>query len=243
MPIHDWSKVPAGDFHHFHQCWSAEIANQLNRGRLPKGYEAKVEQKTIGSEPVVVAVSTGRFSADNGSGSGTATLIRPMAAVSQRVQDSDSRAYAKKANRIAIRHGRGQLVAAIEIVSPGNKDARVPFNEFVDKVVKFLHAGVHFVVVDLFPPTKRDPNGLYRAIRDAFADDDYVPPKDKPLTAVAFDATDDMTSYLEPLAVGDMLPGLPLFLARDVYVELPLEASCAITWQSLPESMRADLES
>ena len=40
MPIHDWTTVLAGDFQHFHQDWSIEIARQLNRGILPKGYEA-----------------------------------------------------------------------------------------------------------------------------------------------------------------------------------------------------------
>ncbi len=36
MPIHDWTRVPAGLFHHFHQDWSIEIARTLNRGRLPR---------------------------------------------------------------------------------------------------------------------------------------------------------------------------------------------------------------
>jgi hypothetical protein len=40
MPIHDWSRVPSGLFHHFRQDWSIEIARTLNRGRLPKGLPA-----------------------------------------------------------------------------------------------------------------------------------------------------------------------------------------------------------
>jgi hypothetical protein len=35
MPIHDWTRVPAGLFHHFQQDWSIEITRELNRGRLP----------------------------------------------------------------------------------------------------------------------------------------------------------------------------------------------------------------
>jgi hypothetical protein len=38
MPIHDWTRVEAGDFHDFHQCWVVEIRNALNRGLLPPGY-------------------------------------------------------------------------------------------------------------------------------------------------------------------------------------------------------------
>ena len=34
MPIHDWSRVDAGLFHHFHQAWTIEISNALNAGGL-----------------------------------------------------------------------------------------------------------------------------------------------------------------------------------------------------------------
>lgn len=42
MPIQDWTRVPAGLFHHFHQDWSVEIVRALNRGILPKGVAALV---------------------------------------------------------------------------------------------------------------------------------------------------------------------------------------------------------
>ena len=43
MPLHDWTRVPAGLFHHFHQFWAVEICRKLNRGRLPPGLSALVE--------------------------------------------------------------------------------------------------------------------------------------------------------------------------------------------------------
>ena len=55
MPIHDWTRVASGSFHHFHQDWSIEIARALNRGRLPKGVYAYVEQRVNGPEPDVIA--------------------------------------------------------------------------------------------------------------------------------------------------------------------------------------------
>src|SRR5215475_14466095 len=45
MPIHDWSRVPSGLFHDFHQSWSIRIKDALNAGRLPDGVEALVEQR------------------------------------------------------------------------------------------------------------------------------------------------------------------------------------------------------
>jgi hypothetical protein len=35
MPIHDWTRVSAGIFHHFHQKWVGTIADALNEGLLP----------------------------------------------------------------------------------------------------------------------------------------------------------------------------------------------------------------
>ena len=56
MSIHDWTRVPAGLFHHFHQDWSIEIARALNRGRLPAGLSALVEQRAGLREPDLLAI-------------------------------------------------------------------------------------------------------------------------------------------------------------------------------------------
>ncbi|MGH7140286.1 MAG: hypothetical protein ACREHD_31495, partial [Pirellulales bacterium] len=58
MPIHDWTRVPAGLFHHFHQDWTIEIARALNRGRLPSGVAALVEQRLGPREGDVLAIET-----------------------------------------------------------------------------------------------------------------------------------------------------------------------------------------
>jgi len=44
MPIHDWSRVDAGTFHHFHRAWTIEIARALNNGLLPASHYALAEQ-------------------------------------------------------------------------------------------------------------------------------------------------------------------------------------------------------
>ena len=54
MPLHDWTRVPSGLFHHFHQDWSIEITRALNRGRLPKGLSALVERRAGVKEPDVL---------------------------------------------------------------------------------------------------------------------------------------------------------------------------------------------
>lgn len=55
MPIHDWTRVDAGIFHHFHHGWITEIARALNRGLLPPEYYALAEQRAAGFGPDVLA--------------------------------------------------------------------------------------------------------------------------------------------------------------------------------------------
>jgi hypothetical protein len=56
MPIHDWTRVRANRFHHFHQTWTANLAAALNSGRLPPGFFALAERITCGPEADVVAL-------------------------------------------------------------------------------------------------------------------------------------------------------------------------------------------
>ena len=58
MPIHDWTRVDAGTYHDFHQVWTIEIRNALNRGILPPGYSAFAELKVSGAEPDVATIQT-----------------------------------------------------------------------------------------------------------------------------------------------------------------------------------------
>ena len=54
--------------------------------------------------------------------------------------------YAKRADRVVIRHGRGRVVAIIEIMSPGNKESRHAFRSFVEKAADILSQGIHRAV-------------------------------------------------------------------------------------------------
>jgi hypothetical protein len=55
MPIHDWTRMEAGDFHDFRLGWVVRIADALNGGLLPPGYIARLEPVTGRSIPDAVA--------------------------------------------------------------------------------------------------------------------------------------------------------------------------------------------
>jgi len=133
-------------------------------------------------------------------------------------------------------------VALIEIVSPGNKSARNALRSFVEKAVETLYRGFHLLIVDLFPPTTRDPQGIHGAIWSEFADDSFQLPHDERLTLVAYSAGPRKRAYIEPTGVGRELIDMPLFLEPELYINVPLEATYQAAFRGVPKRWRAVLE-
>ncbi len=239
MPIHDWTRAEAGDFHHFHQRWISALTDALNGGGLPPEFIALAEQVTGRPIPDVVTLQA-RSPSGGAGGIAIAPAPPPSARVIQKFERIN---YAKRADRVVIRHGRGRVVAIIEIVSPGNKDSRHAIRSFVEKAADILSQGIHLVVVDLFPPTPRDPQGIHKAICDEFADEpfDFLP--DKPLTVASYIGGDLPTAYVESVGVGDRLPAIPLFLTEYDYVPCPLDATYDQAWAVFPAMLKEILES
>jgi hypothetical protein len=233
MPIHDWTRVDAGLYHNFHQDWTIEVYRALNGGVLPAGYVALTDLKVEGYEPDVLAIR-----GDESPGGVAVADAPPRARLLARAE-SEPAAYARKANRVVVRHGLGPVVAVIEVVSPGNKDSRHAVQSFKTKAVEFLRRGVSLLLIDVFPPTPRDPDGLHQVVWDEFPGPPFEPrPADKPLTVASFDAGAGPTVYADLLAVGDVLPDPPLFLSPGRYVEVPLERAYMAAWAVTPQLIR-----
>ena len=235
MPIHDWTRVDAGTFLDFHQGWTIEIRNQLNSGVLPEGYFARADQWVSGPEPDRVAL---RLRGLEPTGGLVVAETPPRIKQAARVE-TEAASSARRANRIAIRHGLGQVVALIEVVAPGNKDSKHAIASFVAKAVDFLRNGIHFLVVDPFPPGPRDPNGIAQAIWDELVGEPLAGrPADEPVTVAAFDAGEPLTAYVDSQAIGDPLPEAPLFLAPGWYVNVPLEETYRASWEVTARPIR-----
>lgn len=241
MPVHDWSSVDANLFHHFHQAWTMTICQSLNTGLLPKGFSALVEQHAAGVVPDVLAVERSRRwpSLTEVHGGAIVTAEPPQ---TRHVLYAKDELLAGRGNRITIRHPLGDIVSIIEIVSPGNKSSRSALRAFIEKTTDFLRQGIHVLVVDLFPPTVRDPEGIHKAIWDEFQDEPFTLPPGKPLTLAAYVASSPKVAYVEPVGVGDRLRDMPAYLDVDSYVRVPLEPTYQAAWESCPEDMRDFVE-
>jgi hypothetical protein len=242
MPMHDWTTVEAGIFHAFHHRWISAISDVLNTGLLPADYYALAEQQAAGFGPDVLTLQDQPPQASDADGGGTATALqtRPQ---TRYMAETDSEFYRRKKSSIVVRHVSGdRIVAMIEIVSPGNKGSRHAIRAFVEKACELLEHRIHLLIIDLFPPGPRDPNGVHAAIWQEVEDAPFVLPADKRLTLVAYECDLTTRAYIEPLAVGDTLPDMPLFLAPKLWVKVPLEATYQTAFAVMPRRWQRVLE-
>jgi hypothetical protein len=122
----------------------------------------------------------------------------------------------------------------VEIFSPANKDRSSSVEEFVKKVDSALRLGIHVLVVDLFPPGKHDPQGMHGAIWAYFDSPDDDIPADRPLTLASYVGDPAHEAYVEYIAVGDPVPDMPLFLDRQGYINVPLQATYQLAFRGMP---------
>jgi hypothetical protein len=242
MPVHDWSRVLAGTFHHFHQLWIAELSNALNAGLLPEGYYALAEQVAGRPHPDVLALEEHRepwMPPVTHAPGGTALAVAEHPPRVRYTLEAESARYAAKADRIAICHASGdRVVAFVEIVSPGNKQSRAATDRFLNKLAQVLDRACHLLVIDLHPPGPHDPHGLHTAF---WGGAPHVTPE-QPLSLAAYRADDVPTAYFEPVALGAPLPDMPLFLTPDHYVNAPLETTYQAAYRGVPARWRRVIE-
>jgi hypothetical protein len=245
MPIHDWTRVSAGTFHAFHLSWISEIQLALNDGILPSSYYAQAEQIVGPLGPDVLTLQTNDYPpAANGAApqpASTGVAVAPPHARVIATAEMDD--YVLKRRTVVIRHSSNdRIVALIEIISPGNKSSRHALRSFVEKALEALYRGFHLLVVDLFPPTPRDPHGIHAAIWGEISDEPFALPTDEPLTLAAYSAGPIKCAYVEPTAVGRELIDMPLFLEPDFYVNVPLERTYHAAYRGVPQRWRQVLE-
>jgi hypothetical protein len=132
--------------------------------------------------------------------------------------------------------GDPRLTAAIELVSPRNKDRPQARQAFAVKCVGYLQQGSSVVVIDTVTTRRADLNA---AILELLRVETSGSPTPSSLSAVSYQAVDrveeiqQLRLWPEPLALGQPLPTLPLWIASDFSVPLDLEASYQATCADL----------
>ena len=244
MPIHDWSHVEQGILHDFHHAWIEELKRSLNGGILPEDYYALAEQFATGFGPDVLTLQA---RADDEVGQahsrapGSRTLLAPPKL--KPTAEAERAYYRRKQKMVVVRHvSHDEVVAMIEVVSPGNKRSNRDFRDFVEKAAKLLDLAIHLLVLDLHKPSRRDPQGIHGAIWEEFTGETYAAQTDKPLTFVSYESDPAIRAFVVHAAVGDDLPDMPLFLEPGLTVTVPLEATYQAAYKLFPQRWKRVLE-
>src|SRR5690242_15989237 len=146
MPLHDWTD--RSGWEGVHHVWITELLRWV-KPRLPEGYRAY-----IGSAPTIavgapserpdVAVrqwpeAPAAPARGNGAG-GAAEADEPDEEIAVAALDPGKSLYVEV---------RGRLVAAVELISPRNKDRPLARTTYLARYVGYLLEGVHLLLVDV----------------------------------------------------------------------------------------------
>jgi hypothetical protein len=242
MPLRDHFRPPLDlitSWEGLHGQWPAVIVQHL-RKQLPAGYVA--QPRVHSGSQVEIDVATfekddaqrlSRMTEGNG---GALTAVwapaQPSVAVETTLPDYDE----YEVQIFDARRGR-HLVAAIEIVSPANKDRPEHRNVFVAKCVALLQKGVAVSIVDLV--TVKQFN-LYSETLAAIGHTDPTlgdPPPHLYAASCRWTREGEralLEAWSHVLKLGEPLPTLPLWLSKDIVVPINLEQSyeqaCSDLW-------------
>lgn len=217
----------------FHGWWAAVLAETLNRDWLPPEYFAEFQVHVGGRIEVEVATfeTVSRSEATPTPGIGTVALAAPTWAPP--APDLVLTLSAPETVEVLVfsREAGPELVAAIELVSPRNKDRPEARRAFAIKCADLLNQGVGLVVVDVVTNRRADLAADLRAILGTDSDhpqthvrhaDRLVATAYRPILAAESGRAE---VWVEPLSVGQSLPTLPLALDAGRFVPLDLETT------------------
>jgi hypothetical protein len=231
MPLLDHFHPPLSGHRHwegFYGRWAAAMADDLNE-RLPPEYFAEF-QVTMGTR---IEVDVGTFSeterpdarANNGGAVAVETRVwappAPVAVIPGVLPDDfEVRVFSNAAGPV--------LVAAIELVSPANKDREDARRAFATKCAAYLQRGIGLIIVDIVSSRHANLHDEFMVILGHT--DDFVFPKETHLYTTAYrpahrDNKNEIDLWREPLALGVTLPTMPLAVRGLGSLPVDLEAT------------------
>ena len=239
MPLRDHFRSPLDDKHSWdelHGLWPAVIVQHIVKV-LPEPYFA-APQVHLGS---VFEVDIGTFraadskfdNAETDGGLALATYAPPKPTMTMEPEYSDQDVY-----EIRIFDSRRQrrLVAAIELVSPSNKDRPDHRDSFAAKMATLLRNEICVTIVDVV--STLDFN-FYAELMDRFHGTDPAVGDNPPaMYAVTLRSRSEgrrrlLDNWYHPLIIGQILPTLPIWLTEHRAISLELEATYDETCRTL----------
>jgi hypothetical protein len=213
MPLLDHFRPPVYPRHRwesFHSNWATRIADALNDS-MPEDFLAEEYTHSAGDKHV-------------GNGQPAVLTWRPKAPAAVMPAIFPDNFEVRVFNRV----GGMNLVAAIELVSPGNKDRPEEVQAFATKVASFLHEGIAVIVIDIV--TIRRINLHNATMRLLSAPEGMALSGDPTHYAVSYrpvlrEGKSEIELWPETFTLGERLPTMPLRLTGDTFVPVDFESS------------------
>jgi hypothetical protein len=212
----------------FHSKWANALVDDLNQRLLPDGYFA--EPHVHMGARVEVDAATFQHQAEDVRFAGAATATVPARAWTPPAPTTILPGVAPDTFEVQVigTEAGPTLVAAIELISPANKDRPEHRQAFAVKCASYLFQGISLIVVDIV--TSRHANLHDELVRLLPGCEPFLFPTTPALYAAAYRPvrrgdTDQVEAWLVPLAVGQALPTLPLGLPGELCLPIDLEAT------------------
>ena len=227
MPLLDPFRPPLSQRRHwdsFHGAWAEAMAINLNQS-LPERFVAEARVKLGGQVEVDVGTFAESGTAPSAASGGVAVWAPPQPVATAPLDFQDPDIFEVQ---VLSEEEGPRLVAAIELVSPANKDRPAHRRMFAVKCASYLHSGVSVLVVDVV--TERSGN-LHAELLELLRVQVATPGQGvQDLYATAYRTVPvpqglHLETWAHALTLGGTLPVLPLWLQPDLCLPLDLEAT------------------
>jgi hypothetical protein len=234
MPLLDHFRPPLSQRRHwdsFHGAWAEAMAQHLNQYLLPEHFVAEARVKLGGQVEIDVGTFAEQQTSSTSTSGGVAVWAPPQPAATALLDFQTPDIFEVQ---VLEEEGGPRLVAAIELVSPANKDRPSHRRMFAVKCASYLQSGVSVMVVDVV--TERSGN-LHAELlellqmqlstagqgsHDLYATAYHTVPSSDGLT---------LETWAEALRLHEGLPTLPLWIMPELALPMDLEntyqAACA----------------
>src|SRR5947209_9678156 len=219
MPLLDHFRPPLSQRRHwdsFHGAWAEAMASILNQSLLPERFVAEARVKLGGQ----TFAENGAAASSESGGVAVWAPPKPVATAPLDFQDTDIFEV-----QVLSEEEGPRLVAAIELVSPANKDRPANRRMFAIKCASYLQSGVSVIIVDVV--TERSGNLFAellellqvrlstagQGIHDLYAAAHRTVARPQRL---------HLETWAHLLSLGNSLPTLPLWLQPDLCLPLDL---------------------
>jgi len=211
----------------FHSSWATRLADALTDRWLPPNYIAE-EHAHFGPSVEIDVATFEREAAASGEDKDVAVVTSGAKVWAPPAADGALPSVIPETFEVRVlsTDTGPKLVAAIELISPGNKDRPAERKAFAVKCASYLYQGISVIIVDIV--TNRRANLHNEILRIMEAPDTLQLPAELQLYAVAYQPLrrgreDEIDVWRSPLALGQSLPTLPLALRGDLVIPVDFE--------------------